>query len=162
MAILISESHAITFFQYEEKERSGDKWVYELRFAKHFRKLLGEDIELILGRKLRTHVRRLCTRILTEVDKVQEKYLDLLERNDRKRYAHREQFGNDLVMDLEEEHLDPQDEDYVWLLHQMRVFLLSYSHLDWFIQKQHRPPVPSNARGVAEVEPVAWPLVRLN
>jgi hypothetical protein len=173
MATLISQSYNITFYPFEQRAKQADKWTYELRFLKHFRKLLGDDIEIVLARKLRIHVRRLCARIVAESERLRSKQLAKevweAQRSRRMEVEAEKKASNDDTVDegdvaewTDEDEERDGAEDYQWLLCQLRVFLLSYSLLDWFIQKQQRPPVKENPRGVAELEPIAWPLVCMN
>jgi hypothetical protein len=146
------------------------------RMLEHFQAVLGEHFEHDLARKLRNHVRQLCTAIVNEANQslVSKKkkltQMELLrtlrDRRQRRKAAEKNDEDNadcgvveealleelEKEFDLEEKN-DP--EAYQWLLKQMRVFLLSYSLLDSFLLR-----VRSNINDSSnDNEKNAWPLV---
>jgi hypothetical protein len=125
----------------------------------HFRSLLGDDFEQELAGKLRCHVRRVAEELISKA----EIMLDKEEKMEEVTISSscREVKAKD----------DTDYREYIWLLHQLRVFLLSYSLLDNFQHK--RPGMNSGKNRTAEemldekkkfsarATLTDWPMVRL-
>jgi hypothetical protein len=177
LAILTAISDSIT---YDDIKLDGD------RMQEVFRYVIGQDYEHVVARQLRVHVRQLCAKIVLEARKAmirinsltKKHLLERLQAIRAKVSANTEKSVEITELDdaIEEENLlkdlarpeenkapfrteEERNSEYLWLLRQLRVFLLAYSKLESFMQLQRRWGIILSVLHKEKHAP--WPIVCL-
>lgn len=105
----------------------------KLQVGNRIRNSLGDDIELVLARKIRDQVRRLAENILEETD--------IMEKSDATNCEKTEETTTRAFQ-------------YAWMLSQLRVYLTSYSLLDGSLQNQPRLIMDGTENGITTFAPI--------